>query len=198
MNNRGLDYYEKHAESYFETTVSADMENLYAPFLSLVKPGGRILDLGCGSGRDSKNFIQKGYEVEAVDSSPTLCRLASDYIGQEVICQDMKEIEYRGEFDGIWACASLVHMTKKEIHKMLEKLICALRKTGVLYMSVKYGQGEEVKSGRFFSFYDELEVREIFVQLEGTEVVSLFQTEDMRAGHQKEIWLNIIVKSNRI
>lgn len=198
MNNRSLDYYEKYAETYFETTVSADMENLYAPFLSLVKPGGRILDLGCGSGRDSKNFIQKGYEVEAIDSSPTLCRLASDYIGQEVICQDMGEIEYRDEFHGIWACASLVHITKKEIHKMLEKLTCALGKTGVLYMSLKYGQGEAVKSGRFFSFYDELEVWEIFAQLEGTEVVSLFQTEDVRAGHQKEIWLNIIVKSKRI
>lgn len=128
------------------------VENLYAPFLSLVKPGGRILDLGCGSGRDSKNFIQKGYEVEAVDSSPTLCRLASDYIGREVICQDMEEIEYRDEFDGTWACASLVHITKKEIHKMLEKLTCALGKTGVLYMSLKYGQGEAVKSGRFLVF----------------------------------------------
>lgn len=94
MKRTSIDYYEKYAERFFETTVSADMHDVYQPFLSLVKPRGRILDLGCGSGRDSRYFIRHGYQVEVVDGSPALARLASEYIGQEVICGRIEELEY--------------------------------------------------------------------------------------------------------
>lgn len=104
MKRTSIDYYEMYAERFFETTVSADMHDVYQPFLSLVKPRGRILDLGCGSGRDSRYFIRHGYQVEAVDGSPALARLASEYFGQEVICGRIEELEYDQEFDGIWAC----------------------------------------------------------------------------------------------
>ncbi len=104
MKRTSIDYYGKYAERFFETTVLADMHDVYQPFLSLVKPRGRILDLGCGSGRDSRYFIRHGYQVEAVDGSPALARLASEYIGQEVICGRIEELEYDQEFDGIWAC----------------------------------------------------------------------------------------------
>lgn len=128
MKEINFNYYEENAAEFFESTVTADMVDLYTSFLSMVSPGGRILDLGCGSGRDSKYFIRQGFQVEAMDGSPALCRLASEFIGQEVFCAQIEEMDYQQEFDGIWACASLIHAEKKEMQGVLEKVKQALKK----------------------------------------------------------------------
>ena len=80
MNN----YYNENAKEFFEGTAYVDMSDNYKDFLSYVPKQGKILDAGCGSGRDSLIFIQKGYSVEAIDGSSEMCRLASEHIGQEV------------------------------------------------------------------------------------------------------------------
>lgn len=95
MKEINFNYYEENASEFFESTVTADMVDLYTSFLSMVSPGGRILDLGCGSGRDSKYFIRQGFQVEAMDGSPALCRLASEFIGQEVFCAQIEEMDYQ-------------------------------------------------------------------------------------------------------
>ena len=98
MKEINFNYYEENASEFFESTVTADMVDLYTSFLSMVSPGGRILDLGCGSGRDSKYFIRQGFQVEAMDGSPALCRLASEFIGQEVFCAQIEEMDYNKIF----------------------------------------------------------------------------------------------------
>jgi len=195
MKRTSIDYYEMYAERFFETTVSADMHDVYQPFLSLVKPRGRILDLGCGSGRDSRYFIRHGYQVEAVDGSPALARLASEYIGQEVICGRIEELEYDQEFDGIWACASLVHIEKKDLPEILKKLKRALNLEGILYISLKYGEGEGVKDGRFFSYYDEVQLRKVFNRLKYLKIIKLFRTEDVRQERKQELWINVLARA---
>ncbi|MCB6203830.1 class I SAM-dependent methyltransferase [Extibacter muris] len=195
MKRTSIDYYEKYAETFFETTVLADMQMVYQPFLSLVKPQGRILDLGCGSGRDSRYFIRHGYQVEAVDGSPALARLASEYIGQEVICGRIEELEYDQEFDGIWACASLVHIEKKDMPEILKKLKRALNLEGILYISLKYGEGEGVKDGRFFSYYDEVQLRKVFNRLKYLKIIKLFRTEDVRQERKQELWINVLARA---
>ena len=194
MKRTSIDYYEKYAERFFETTVLADMHDVYQPFLSLVKPRGRILDLGCGSGRDSRYFIRHGYQVEAVDASPALARLASEYIGQEVICGRIEELKYDQEFDGIWACASLVHIEKKDMPEILKKLTRALNLEGILYISLKYGEGEGVKDGRFFNYYDEAQLREVFNGLKDLKIIKLFRTEDVRQERKQELWINVLAR----
>lgn len=195
MKRTSIDYYEKYAERFFETTVLADMHDVYQPFLSLVKPRGRILDLGCGSGRDSRYFIRHGYQVEALDGSPALARLASEYIGQEVICGRIEELEYDQEFDGIWACASLVHIEKKDMPEILKKLKRALNLEGILYISLKYGEGEGVKDGRFFNYYDEDQLREVFNGLKDLKIIKLFRTKDVRQERKQELWINVLARA---
>ena len=197
IENMTLEYYEKNAELFFQQTVSADMNRLYEPFLSLLEPQARLLDLGCGSGRDSRYFMQKGYRVEAIDGSQKLCELASEYIGRKVICTRIEELEYEKEFDGIWACASLVHVEKKDMIKVLERIKRALKERGVLYLSLKYGQGEGVKNGRFFNYYDETEIQEVFKALEDMDIVEVFKTADVRSGREQEYWINVIARLNK-
>lgn len=191
-----LEYYENNADLFFQQTATADMKSLYEPFLSQLRPNGRILDLGCGSGRDSRYFMQKGYQVEAMDGSQKLCTLASEYIGRKVIYGRIEDLEYENEFDGIWACASLVHIEKKDMRRVLARIKGALKECGILYLSLKYGQGEGIKNGRFFNYYDEREIQEIFNELEDMNIIELFKTADVRSERSQEYWLNVLAKLN--
>lgn len=101
-----IKYYNDNALSYFEKTVNLDMWDMYKEFLHYLEVGDKILDVGCGSGRDSKAFLDMGYDVTSIDGSMELARLASSYIGKKVIVNDFKEILYNNEFNGIWAMSS--------------------------------------------------------------------------------------------
>ena len=87
-----LDYYNKNASEYFEQTLNGNFTENYEKFLSRIPQNAYILDLGCGSGRDSKYFIENGYKVKAIDGSIEMCKLASEYIGQEVECMKFDEL----------------------------------------------------------------------------------------------------------
>ena len=117
-----LDYYNKNSEEYFNSTLNVDMTNTYKEFLKLVPEGGKILDLGCGSGRDSMNFIKLGYEVTAVDGSKELAKKASALLGKEVIASTFEELELKEKFHGIWACASLLHIKREDLKTVLSNL----------------------------------------------------------------------------
>lgn len=137
-------FYDKHADEYFEKTVHANLTHLYERFLSRVPHRGRILDVGCGSGRDLKAFKSRGYRPFGIDSSSKLVRLAREYAGVECEVRRIQDIAYDGEFDAVWACASLLHLPKSELGEALKRLRRALVKNGVLFASVQIGQGEQV------------------------------------------------------
>lgn len=193
--NKTIEYYNNHAEEFCVKTKDADMSYCYEKFKQYLKPQGKILDVGCGSGRDSKRFIKDGYQVEAIDASEEICKYASKYIGQQVKCQRVEEITYENEFDGIWACASLLHVGKEEMSSVIEKLYRALKKNGILYASFKLGSGERFADGRFFNDYMEKEIMEIFSGQKSFEIKEFFVTEDVRKERKHEKWLNIIVNA---
>ena len=105
-----ISYYNQNALEYFVKTVNVPMQNLYDKFEIYLKSGDKILDLGCGSGRDSKYFLSKGYDVVSVDGSIEICRLAEKYIGKYVRNIFFDELDYVNEFDAVWASASLLHV----------------------------------------------------------------------------------------
>lgn len=190
--NKTIEYYNSHAKEFCIATKDADMSFCYEKFKQYVKPRGKILDVGCGSGRDSKRFMEDGYQVEAIDASEKMCKYASEFTGQQVKCRRVEDITYEDEFDGIWACASLLHVGKKEIPAVLEKLCRVLRRNGILYVSFKLGSGERFADGRFFNDYREGEIIEIFSGQKGLEMKECFVTEDVRKEREKEYWVNII------
>ena len=105
-----IEYYEEHAVEFIAETQKLKMDAFYEMFEKYIRPGNMILDLGSGSGRDSKYFHDRGYEVVAIDPSLAMCSATKKYAGVEVINCKANEIEWVDYFDGIWASASLLHV----------------------------------------------------------------------------------------
>lgn len=186
-----LDYYDKNAESYIEKTIGADMSEAYGRFLVNMVPGAKILDMGCGSGRDSLHFLQLGYDVTATDGSRELCRRASKIISKEVICIDFKDMEYSGEYDGVWACASLLHTPKSCMKEFIMKISRAMKRGGFSYLSFKYGDGERDCDGRHYSDYTEKDIPELLSGT-GLECTDCWISGDVMG--RENAWLNFIAR----
>ena len=189
-------FYNDNAEDFFNNTVNADMSATYNIFEdNLSEKSGEILDLGCGSGRDSKHFLNSGFTVTALDLSPILAEKASQFIGQKVIVADMKDLNFQDRFIGIWACASLLHLKEEEVLETIKRCHRALKKDGVLYASFKYGENNYEKNGRSFTCF----TRDKFLNLiEGLDFYykATFETGDVRPGRENEKWLNVILKKS--
>lgn len=195
MDNN-IEYYNINAQAFFEGTVNADMSLWRDKFEKYVVPGGRILDAGCGSGRDSRAFIRQGFSVVAFDASKEMCRMASKLIGQEVWQMKFDEISFDEEFDGIWACASLLHVPYEELPKTLKQLYKALGNGGIIYASFKYGDGETKRGERTFIDFTEESVQP-FIREAGFEILEIGITSDFRPGRDEEKWVNVIAKKQK-
>ena len=189
-------YYDKNAKEYFDKTINVNLEPLYGPFLALIPPRGKILDVGCGSGRDSIKFKAKGYSITAIDSSIEMVRLASKAIGQKALHISFQEIDFHEEFDGIWACSSLLHVPKAEIGDALNRITNALKSKGVLYASFKYGEGEEERSQGLFNNYTEKSFSTLIDQYPSLKKIEMWKTEDVRDDHKGEFWLNVLLEKS--
>src|SRR5512140_122033 len=110
-----LDYYEENAEAFDQRTRDVDMSPIYEEFLPLLPAGGYILDAGCGTGRDSAEFLKRGFRVLAMDASKAMVARAAKRIGQPVLNISFAQMQFDHEFDGVWACASLLHVPRREM-----------------------------------------------------------------------------------
>lgn len=189
-----IDYYNKYAAKEFEETVNQDMEGIRKEFLDLLEEGDTILDLGCGSGRDSLAFYELGYDVTPVDASEEMCQLAEIHTGLEVLKMTFEEMDFDNVFDGIWACASLLHVPKKELSDILTKIAKALNDKGILYMSFKLGDFEGFRGERYFCDYTEDSITEVLKDNGRLEIVRFWETKDVRSGHSDEKWLNVLAR----
>ena len=139
-----IEYYDANAQAFFDRTVDADMTDLQARFAARLPLGGRVLDAGCGSGRDSRAFRDMGFQVSAIDGSAELAKLAREYAGVPVQVMDFREVAWREAFDGVWACASLLHLKPADLPGAVRRLRDALVPGGHLEMSFQYGDAEGV------------------------------------------------------
>lgn len=188
------DYYNRHADRFFRETVNLNMEELYAPFLSLVPAGGSILDAGCGSGRDSLSFSRRGYRVTAFDASEQLVERSAKLTGLPVLRLSFQQLDYEDEFDGVWACASLLHVPRAQMRDVLARLARALKPGGVLYASFKYGDGEWEQGGRFFNSYDEDSFAALTREHPSLILDRHWKSEDVRRGRENQIWYNALLR----
>lgn len=194
MYEETINYYNNNAKEFADRTVNTDMGVCQDRFTALLDKGAFILDAGCGSGRDSKAFVNQGFNVTAIDASSEMCLVASKYTGLKVECIRFDEMEFKNRFDGIWACASLLHIEKKELPDILCRFHKALKPGGVMYASFKYGNKEEHRLGRFFSDYNMDEVKKIFLSGGLFKLAECFETEDFRPDYKEKPWVNIIVR----
>ncbi len=186
-------YYNNNSESFFESTVQVDMTYLYDRFLQHIPAKGSILDLGCGSGRDTKAFKDRGYIVDAIDGSEELVRLASAYAGVSVKFLLYEQLESINEYDGIWACASLLHVEYKMLPDILSKINRALKENGVLYMSFKLGDHDGQRDGRYFTDMNDERFIALNTDKLGFTLIDKWQTRDARPDRDVE-WFNVILR----
>ena len=156
------------------------------------------MDFGCGSGRDTLEFLKRGYQVDATDGSTEMCKLTTEYTGisvRQMLFQELNEIE---KYDGIWACASILHLPKNELKNVLDKMKTALSKRGIIYTSFKYGTFEGERNGRYFTDFTEESFEKFAKLIKGFQIKKMWITEDVRVGREQEKWLNIIMQKQII
>lgn len=200
--NQVISYYDKNAEEFCRATKDADISFCRDRFLYLLeqkeierdKTKMHILDAGCGSGRDAKVFLDAGYQVTALDASRKICEEAQKLIKQEVFCIKFEALQFQQEFDGIWACASLLHVPFAEISGVLKRFWDALKESGIFYASFKYGEGVRIDGDRVFFNYKETALNNL-VKNNGFSVEDIFLTQDVRKGRESEQWINVLAKS---
>lgn len=189
-----LDYYERYAIPYYEQTIDLDLSEIMQEFVELLPEDAEVLDLGCGSGRDTKVLQEQGFYVTPMDGSEKMCELAEIYTDQEVLHLTFEEMDFEEVFDGIWACASLVHVPQDEMPDIMEKVWNALKPDGVLYFSVYEGDREGVYGGRYFCDYTKESLEELLKSFRNMEIVNLWRTEDVRKEKEEHQWLNVLVR----
>jgi len=187
-----IDYYNSNAKQFIELTSSLDLSNLYGEFLGRICPGGAILDVGCGSGRDTKAFSEKGYDVTAFDASNEMVKLASEVTNTQITCATFDDFTTNRYFDGIWACASLLHVPKQKLADVISKFSNFLKPTGVMYLSFKYGDTERFDGERVFSDMNEERLSELISKTPQLYTLKCWKSIDLR-GDNRPQWLNIIL-----
>lgn len=192
--DKTIDYYNKNANEFVQGTLEVNFSNIQNRFLDKLKDGSCILDFGCGSGRDTKYFLSKGYSVVAVDGSEELCRIASEYSGIVVRQMMFSELSDYEVYDGIWACASVLHIPKEELKRVLNKMKAALKSYGVMYISFKYGEFEGVRNDRYFTDFTLESFSDYIADIKELKIEEDWITCDARPDRGDEKWLNLILR----
>lgn len=193
-DTKTLDYYNQHADDFIANTVDAAFSETQDKFLSKLEKGAYILDFGCGSGRDTKYFLEKGYKVDAMDGSAKLCAYASAYTGIRVRQALFQDLDARGVYDGIWACSSILHLRKSELTDVIRKMAAALKPGGVIYTSFKHGHFEGERNGRYFTDFTSEDFNEFLKKIDALSLEEQWITSDVRPGRGEEKWLNLILR----
>ena len=191
-----LDYYNEKTEEFIDATVNVDFSETQDKFLSLLPQGAHILDFGCGSGRDTKYFLDKGFFVTATDGSVELCKFASELSGIEVKQMFFEELSEFETFDGIWACSSILHLPYAELKDVMQKMIRAVKSGGIIYTSFKYGTFEGERNGRYFTDMDEAKFNEFLQGFSDVKLEALWVKGDVRPDRSAEKWLNLILRKS--
>ncbi len=184
-------YYDVNSKEYIENTINCDMEMHYQKFLKYLPEKGKILDIGFGSGRDMIYFKSLGYEVYGIDTSIEFVnnmKLKGFNVKEEAV----EQISDDNIYDGIWACASLLHVRRENLEGVIKKCIKALNKNGILYCSFKYGD-KEIKGERYFNYINENIINKI-IDKNNLSILEMYKSFDVRKDRSTEEWLNIIIK----
>lgn len=198
-----LNFYEEKADIFIEQTLDIDMSAIYKPFIDKLNADSisykQILDLGCGSGRDSLYFAKLGFNVTAIDGSLKLIETAKeDYtipniFWEYLTFEQTANRDWQSRFDGIWACASLLHVPYNNIAALLDKLLSLLKKEGVFYASFKYGDSERIEENRFFCDMNETRWQAIKLKLNNTIKDTIWLTSDQRKDCDSQ-WFNVLIE----
>ena len=194
--NKTLTYYNTNAHRFTSDTLDVEFSTIQDSFLAQLPAGSLILDFGCGSGRDSRYFLQKGYRGEACDGSEEMVKAATRNAGIPVKKMLFSELNEENRYDGLFACASILHVPSKELPDILTRMKRAVKPGGILYVSFKYGTFEGIRNGRYFTDLTEESLHAILDRVGGLEIIRTGITGDARPGREDEKWLNVLLRAS--
>lgn len=192
--NLTIQYYNENAEQFVNTTLDVNFTEMQDTFLSMLRKGSYILDFGCGSGRDTRYFLEHGFVVDAVDGSLEMCKRASDITGIRVKHMMFDELNETNKYEAIWACSSILHLSYRQLLAVFNKMLKALKADGIIYTSFKYGDFEGFRNRRYFIDFDEEKLERLKKDVPALEVEKIWITTDVRPGRDEEKWMNLILK----
>lgn len=187
-------FYDTHAEQFINGTIDIDMSTVYERVEKQIKVGGKILDVGFGSGRDSLYFMHRGYNVVSIDNSEEIVNRGQIILHSEVLEVDVRDIAYSEEFDAVWACATMVHLNDQEFMDVLKRLVDALKPEGIIYISARYGDFEGDVQGRYMNYVDEKQIERTLSTVTNVDVVDQWIDDDLRDEFDDLQWFNIILR----
>lgn len=187
--------YDTNAKEFIESWLTADMHDQYKAFEALVPEGSKILDGGCGSGRDSLYFLQKGYTVDAFDPSDEMIKYASEFTGIKIKKMKWEDLDVKEVYDGIWASASLYHVKRSDMAPTFHKIAEALKSKGILFASFRDKSEDFVDSeGRALTSFTKETLTSFLSTLGLFDIVALTERKDSRKNKSDEIWLFAILR----
>jgi SAM-dependent methyltransferase len=184
-------WYDANAEAFVAGSAGAGMEGLHARFLAYVPAGGAVLDAGCGSGRDALAFHEAGYAASAFDGSARLAEIAARSTGLPVRHLTFAEMDWDAAFDGVWACATLLHLSPAELPGALANVRRALKPGGAFFCSFKEGDTERLVGGRYFNDLTLERLQSLLIGA-GFEPLDLWDSDDVRPGRAGERWVSAV------
>jgi SAM-dependent methyltransferase len=186
------DYYEIHAGDYHDKTFAADSSIFLSPFIQFLPPLPRILDIGCGSGRDLLWLKQRGFETTGFERSASLAKLARSNTGCPVIKGDLETFDFStGSWNAVILVGSLVHIPHDRFLSTIHKILAGFSSPCVLLLTLKEGDGiSHHADGRAFYLWNDEVLREIFASL-NLEVAASFR--NVSAIGSKEAWLGYVL-----
>lgn len=133
-----------------------------------------------------------GFQVFGIDPTPMFVKNAKK-LGLNVLNNSIEEYQSEQKYDGIWACASLLHIEKKDLSKVLKKCAEILKENGTMYASFKYGEFAGERNNRYFNDLNENSIKKYLLNT-GLILVEFLITKDVRKDRSEEKWLNVILK----
>ena len=189
-------YYTGNAQQYCEESSVFEVHDLYDRFLEHIPANAHMLDLGCGSGRDSKAFRELGYTVTSVDGNPEIAIWAQGFTGHPVEVRSFQELDYQEEFDGVWASASLLHCHRDQLSNVLNMVLNSLKPGGVAYTSFKWGETSSVDSrGRHFTNFTCHSLSRFLNAIPRLEILEIWESEMVLRGEVQK-WANTVIRKS--
>jgi len=190
-----LEFYQDNYRAYHERTFYIDPSSFLSPLVKYLSPGSRILDVGCGSGRDLLWMKKRGFNVIGFEQSPGLAKFVRKNVGCEVIEGDFETYDFSSILvDAVMLVGALIHVPHQRFSRVFENITSAISDNGSVLITLKEGTGDRTDSdGRIFYLREDQKARELFDTL-GFRVCD-FSTSVSKTG-SGDVWLSYVLEKN--
>lgn len=189
-----LAFYAAEAARYSARISTATDRDLLA-FLAQLPTQGRILELGCGSGRDAAMMLAQGYLVEPTDGSPEMASQAEARLGCTVRVLPFQQLDAVAAYDGIWANACLLHVPRADLTDVLARVHRALAPDGLFYASYKAGHAEgRDQFGRYYNHLSADELAATYRNAAAWQDVTIAESAGTGYDNEPTRWLTVLAR----